>query len=95
MAAGTTFKACGCRNEEGRLWGKKCPQLKRKGGGWSRHHGTWYYQLELPPHLDGTRRNPIRRGGFATQDLAEAQAARGNELLGIGVEAADHDRIVS
>lgn len=63
MAAGTTFKACGCRNEDGKLWGRKCPQLKRKGGGWSRHHGTWYYQLELPQCLDGTRRNPIRRAG--------------------------------
>ena len=63
MASGITFKACGCRNDEGNLWGKKCPQLKRKGGGWSRHHGTWYYQLELPPHPDGTRRKARELSG--------------------------------
>ena len=24
-------------------------------------HGTWYYQIELPPHADGTRRAPLRK----------------------------------
>ncbi len=93
MAAGTTFKACGCRDEEGKRLGKKCPRLRRGGGGWSRHHGSWYYQLELPPYLDGRRRNPIRRGGFGTQDAAEAEIAKGRELLAIAVEEVDRDRI--
>ena len=56
MSDGTTFKLCGCRDEgTGRLLGRKCPKLRR-GNGWSPVHGTWYYQLELPPRADGTRR---------------------------------------
>jgi hypothetical protein len=35
--------------------GRRCPRLRR-GGGWNPDHGTWYYQLELPAHADGTRR---------------------------------------
>jgi integrase len=92
VAAGTTFKACGCR-EGGKLLGKQCSRLKRKGGGWSASHGSWYYQLELPAHADGRRRNPVRRGGHASQDAAEAELDRGKELLGIAEEHEDKVRI--
>lgn len=86
MAAGTTAKSCGCRDENRRLLGKKCPKLRRDNGAWSRHHGTWYYQLELPPKADGNRRNPLRRGGFASQDAAEAEMGKARELLAISDE---------
>ncbi|MBC6463169.1 hypothetical protein [Actinomadura sp. HBU206391] len=86
MAAGPTFKLCGCRTEEGKQLGKKCPKLRRKGGSWSQIHGTWYYQLELPPAADGRRRNPLRRGGFATQDAAETEMGMAAELLAIAAE---------
>ncbi|MBC6458258.1 hypothetical protein [Actinomadura sp. HBU206391] len=83
MVAGTTYKSCGCRNENGTRLRKKCPKLRRKGGSWSPTHGTWYYQLELPPKADGRRRNPLRRGGFTTQDAAETEMGTAGELLTI------------
>jgi hypothetical protein len=42
MSEGTTAKRCYCRGEDGRQLGQKCPRLRRAGGGWSRHHGTWW-----------------------------------------------------
>ncbi|MFV2179925.1 tyrosine-type recombinase/integrase [Actinomadura sp. LOL_016] len=93
MPAGTTYKACGCRTLEGRLLRGKCPKLRRKGGAWSPTHGSWYYQFELPPKPDGTRRNPIRRGGFVTQDAAEAQISRLLELLAVTGDPDHRDRI--
>ena len=83
MAAGTTYKQCSCRDEEGRRLGQKCQKLRRANGAWSSRHGTWYYQVELPPHPDGSRRNPLRRGGFATQDEAERELAAARDLLAI------------
>ncbi len=83
MSEGTTFKTCGCRDEAtGRRLGRKCPKLRR-GNGWSRGHGTWYYQIELPPRADGTRRPPLRHGGFATDTAARAELDRARELLAI------------
>ena len=83
MSKGTTFKQCGCRDEStGRLLGRKCPKLRR-GNGWSPAHGTWYYQLELPPHADGTRRPPLRRGGFATKHDAGTELDQARDLLAI------------
>jgi integrase len=83
MNAGTTFKRCGCREEgTGRLLGRRCPKLRR-GNGWSPVHGTWYYQLELPPHADGSRRPPLRHGGFPDKTGAETELALARELLAI------------
>jgi integrase len=86
MAAGTTYKQCSCRDSGGKRLGQKCPQLRRGNGAWSHRHGRWYYQLELPPRPDGTRRNPLRRGGFGTQDQAEKELATARELLAIAAE---------
>ena len=83
MAAGTTYKQCGCRDDNGRRVGQKCPRLRRKDGAWSRDHGNWYYQLELPPHPDGTRRTPLRRGGFGSQAHAQHELNLARELLAI------------
>ncbi|TMR23804.1 tyrosine-type recombinase/integrase [Actinomadura geliboluensis] len=93
MPAGTTYKACGCRTPDGRGLLSKCPKLRRRGGSWSPTHGSWYYQFELPPRRDGTRRSPIRRGGFTSQDAAETQIARLHELLAISTDAEDRSRI--
>jgi integrase len=83
MGKGTTFKQCGCRDKStGRLLGRTCPKLRR-GNGWSPAHGTWYYQLELPPHADGTRRPPLRRGGFTTKDSAGTELDQARDLLAI------------
>ena len=86
MANGTTFKTCGCRDEQtGRQLGKKCPKLRRSGSGtqWNPGHGKWAYQLELPPHADGRRRTPLRRHGFATLDDAEAELDHARGLLAL------------
>lgn len=83
MAAGTTYKQCGCRGESGRRLGQQCPKLRRRDGTWSPVHGRWYYQLELPPRADGKRRAPLRRGGFDTHTHAEAELRQARELLAI------------
>jgi hypothetical protein len=76
MAEGSTFKRCSCRNGDGKELGQKCPKLRRPGGGWNHRHGIWHYQIELPPRPDGKRRGPLRRGGFTSQDDAEAELAQ-------------------
>ncbi|MCT9933895.1 site-specific integrase [Planotetraspora sp. A-T 1434] len=87
MANGTTYKTCGCRDAAtGKQLGKKCPKLRRAGGGgerWSSTHGKWAYQLELPPHADGRRRTPLRRHGFATLEDAEAELDHARGLLAL------------
>nr|SBO94272.1 Integrase [Nonomuraea gerenzanensis] len=83
---GTTFKTCSCRDEEtGKKLGKACPKLRRPGGGerWSSTHGRWAYQLELPSHADGRRRNPLRRRGFATLEEVEAELEQARALLAL------------
>jgi len=90
MAAGTTYKQCGCRDDAGRRLGQKCPRLRRSDGAWSRDHGRWYYQLELPPQPDGTRRTPLRRGGFASQKDTQRELNQARELLAIPAEG-DND----
>ena len=83
MAAGNTYKQCGCRGEDGTRLGQQCPKLRRGNGTWSTRHGRWYYQLELPPRADGARRAPLRRGGFDTQTDAEQELRQARELLAI------------
>ena len=82
MSTGTTYKQCGCRDAAtGKPLGRKCPKLRR-GNGWNPDHGTWYYQLELPPRADGTRRPPLRKGGFATKTDADAELDRARRTAG-------------
>ena len=83
MGDGITYKQCGCHGADGKRLGRTCPRLRRRNGTWNPAHGRWHYQLELPPHADGSRRNPLRRGGFATQAEAEQEMDQARELLGI------------
>ena len=69
---GTAFKRCGCRDTAGKRLGQSCPQLRRPGGAWSRNHGQWHWQIELPPRADGSRR-PLRRGTYPSQADAETE----------------------
>ncbi|WP_306368599.1 tyrosine-type recombinase/integrase [Nocardiopsis sp. CC223A] len=85
MAAreGSTFKRCGCRDKTtGKALGVKCPQLKRKGGGWNPAHGAWAFQYELPGTADGRRRQ-ARRVGLATHAEAAQGLERVKTLLGL------------
>jgi hypothetical protein len=80
---GTTYKRCGCRDPHtGKRLGQNCPQLRRPTGGWSRTHGQWHWQIELPPRADGSRR-PLRRGRYTAQADAEAELDRIRTALAI------------
>ncbi|MGW4801323.1 site-specific integrase [Nonomuraea sp. NPDC004297] len=88
VAKGTTFKICSCIDPlTGKNLSKTCPKLRRPhgdgGGRWSSSHGRWGYQLELPAHADGKRRNPLRRSGFATLEQAEAELDHARGLLAL------------
>src|SRR5688572_3417570 len=80
MAEGSVYKRCTCRVETGRRVGPGCPKLRRPGGGWATNHGTWGYQLELPPTPEG-RRGQLRRTGFDTRDDAIAERDQARALL--------------
>ncbi|WP_214109831.1 hypothetical protein [Acrocarpospora catenulata] len=83
MAEGTTFKRCSCTGADSKALGQKCPKLRRPGGGWSHRHGVWNYQIELPSTVEGRRRGPLRRSGFASQEAAEAELGQVRELLAL------------
>jgi len=61
--AGSVFARCGCRDKRGGRRGVSCPQLGEAG------HGSWYFSLDLPRHVDGGRRR-LRRGGYLSCDAA-------------------------
>lgn len=79
---GQLTKRCGCRSDDGRQLGARCPRLRRRDGGWSSTHGTWGYSVTVPGPR-GTRKR-IQRGGYPTatearagRDAARQRAARG------------------
>ena len=68
--SGSVFKRCGCRQgRAGLRLGASCPHLAEDG------HGSWFFSLELPRHVGGTRRR-IRRGGYATRKEAVRALSR-------------------
>jgi len=67
---GSVFKRCGCRRgRAGLRLGASCPRLAEE------EHGSWFFSLELPRHVGGTRRR-IRRGGYASREEAERALGR-------------------
>jgi len=61
MTPARPYRACSCRDQEtGRLLGRQCPDLARKG------HGGWYARHEAPRGADGRRRR-LRIGPYATE----------------------------
>ena len=64
---GSTFRRCGCRDEDGKLL-NSCPRLGKERG-----HGSWYYRADVGRDPQSGRRREQRKGGFATK--AEADAA--------------------
>ncbi|MFV2179630.1 tyrosine recombinase XerC [Actinomadura sp. LOL_016] len=89
MAKGSTFKTCACRDEHRKLLRSRCPKLRRRDGRWSTTHGSWAYQLELPPTAAGARRSPLRRSGFTDQTAAENEMTCAKQLLAL----ADGDEV--
>lgn len=80
---GSLFKRCYCRDQStGRERGRNCPRLRRPDGRWSREHGIWGYQHELPPTGTG-RRRPHRRTGYDTAAAAQAALDHLQALLAL------------
>jgi len=79
-------KRCGCRDEQGRKIGARCPLLKRSG------HGSYGYRIDLGPGLDGKgvlrQRRQEYRGGFARRKDAEQAKAEHVTRLGQGQQQA-------
>jgi integrase len=76
MSDGIT-KQCSCADETGKRLHSKCPKLRRSDGKWHPTHGSWAYQLELPPHLaTGARRRLRRVPAAAVNDRTTAENER-------------------
>lgn len=61
------FRRCGCRDENGKVLGNACPNLKTNP-----RHGTWTYRLARTDP-DTHKRSYLTRGGFASK--ADAKRA--------------------
>jgi integrase len=76
------YRACSCRDETGRLLGKSCPELKRRG------HGAWYARYEAPRGTDQRRRRP-RLGPFRTKDECKEALVGALGVVGQGTHIED------
>ncbi len=62
--SGRLFRRCGCRDDDGRQAGTRCPNLTA-----NRKHGTWCFRIDLP--TQGGKRRPMERGGYTRKADAE------------------------
>ncbi len=89
--SGTVSKRCSCRGANGRQLGSRCPKLRHEDGDWRSEHGTWGYQIDLPPTADGRRRQ-IRRGGLASDTDAHDALGQIRTLLADPADAAEREQ---
>ncbi|PZG20578.1 tyrosine-type recombinase/integrase [Nonomuraea aridisoli] len=75
-------KRCNCRDANGKLLGKQCPQLAK------RDHGAWWYRYEAPPAADGKRRRPWA-GPYRTKTEAEQEGSKLAASVASGAPAPD------
>jgi integrase len=68
---------------------KQCPQLSKTG------HGSWYYSFELPSRPDGTRQKRAKKGGYATQRKAAADAAKLWKLAEQGINVVSDETVAT
>ncbi|MFJ4692815.1 tyrosine-type recombinase/integrase [Streptomyces sp. NPDC088766] len=71
---GSTYRRCYCRDADGKVLGKSCPQMT------SRRHGVWAVRQELPAREDGTRRS-FSRSGYDTAKDAQGDLDKVRALL--------------
>jgi integrase len=85
--SGGITKRCECRDADGKLLGKSCPQLSKK------NHGSLALRQELPPDADGKRRT-FRRTGYSKTTDASADLSRLQAILDLpGDDADEHRRV--
>jgi integrase len=61
------YRRCDCRNAgNGLQLGPACSLLTDPG------HGSWYFAVDLPKAPDGCGRHRVRRGGYESQEAAQA-----------------------
>ena len=83
MASTPIKKRCYCRDPEThKMLGTRCPKLRRPNGSYNPNHGVWCYQLELLK-APGAARRYLRRGGFASHDIASGERHRAEALLAL------------
>ncbi|MEU1631136.1 site-specific integrase [Streptomyces sp. NPDC020096] len=68
--AGHVFRRCGCRNQQGKQLGARCPKLATDPD-----HGTWTFSLDLPSA--DRYRTTVRRGGYPTAEAALRRMVEG------------------
>lgn len=68
---GIVYRRCGCRDATtGSQVGSTCPRLADP------EHGSWYFAIEIPHGAVGRERRRVRRGGYPSQQAAEAALAQ-------------------
>lgn len=85
--AGSIYRRCECRGDDGKLLGNSCPKLKKKS------HGSVGLRQELPPDADGKRRT-FRRTGYASVSEAQGDLSRLQAILDLPGDDADEQRRV-
>lgn len=81
---GQVSRYCTCRDDQGRLLGKRCPELVRNG-----KHGMYKFKVDLP-RVHGKRKEMHRRG-FATRRDADAALRAVLARHGAGVKVNDRE----
>ncbi|MCY0942010.1 site-specific integrase [Streptomyces antarcticus] len=66
---GRIYRRCGCRDTHRHQLGARCPHLLTNG-----NHGAWTFAVDVPDPR--RQRTTVRRGGFDSQDAAEAALRR-------------------
>lgn len=71
-------RRCGCRDENGKQYGAKCPQLTKRG------HGTWGFRLSAGFDPKTGRRRYVSKGGFGSHDDAKTAKLDAEKRLHAG-----------
>jgi integrase len=72
------YRRCGCRDENGRQYGKHCPKLENP------KHGTWGYYLSHGSDPKTKQRRQYRKAGFKTRAAAASAVAKLKTSLDTG-----------
>ncbi|MBW4813452.1 site-specific integrase [Rhodococcus qingshengii] len=90
---GAIRKRCGCRDEDGNQLGTRCPQLKRKNGGWSATHGLFSWHLGV---TDPTgKRRQLSRSGYATKEDAQDALDKVRQQYAQGIIVTDRQTLAT